>query len=42
MAKKLLDGAIGAVSAFGGMARHLAWYLSHQLGGEARDREPED
>jgi len=35
MPKKLLDGALGVVM-------HIVWYVSHQLGGEPREREPED
>jgi hypothetical protein len=42
MGKKLLDGALGAVSAVGKVARHIAWYLSHQVGGEPREREQEE
>jgi len=35
MPKKLLGGALGVV-------RHIVWYVSHQLGGEPREREQKD
>jgi hypothetical protein len=36
MARKLLGGAVSVI-------RHIAWYVNHQLGGEAREREdPEE
>jgi hypothetical protein len=33
---KILDGARGAVSAAGGAARHVAWFVSHHMRGSAR------
>jgi hypothetical protein len=43
MARKLLGGAAGMVSLAADVARHLAWYVSHQVSGQARDasRDPE-
>jgi hypothetical protein len=35
MARKLLGGAVNVI-------RHIAWYVSHQLGGEPRERQEED
>jgi hypothetical protein len=37
MAKKLLGGASAAVSLAAGAVRHVAWYLSHQVNGHARE-----
>jgi hypothetical protein len=33
---KIVGGALGAVSAASGVARHLAWYLSHQMRDSSR------
>jgi hypothetical protein len=33
---KIVSGALGAVSAAGGVARHLAWYVSHQMRDSSR------
>jgi len=33
---KIVGGALGAVSVAGDVARHLAWYLRHQIHGSAR------
>jgi hypothetical protein len=33
---KIVGGALGAVSAAGGLARHVAWYLSHQMRDSSR------
>jgi hypothetical protein len=33
---KIVGGALGAVSAAGDVARHLAWYLSHQVRDSSR------
>jgi hypothetical protein len=35
MARKLLGGAVSVI-------RHIAWYVNHQLGGEARERERQE
>jgi hypothetical protein len=37
MARKLLGGAVGALSLAAGAARHLAWYVGHQVSGRPRD-----
>jgi hypothetical protein len=37
MAKKLLGGAVSAVGLAADVARHFAWYVSHQVNGEPRD-----
>jgi hypothetical protein len=37
MGKKVFGGALGALDVALGMARHLAWYVSYQLDGRARD-----
>jgi hypothetical protein len=39
--KKVLGGAVTALEVAYGAARHVAWYLSYQVGGKARDAEPE-
>jgi hypothetical protein len=36
MAKKLLGGATGALSAAAAAARHVAWYVSYRIDGKAR------
>jgi hypothetical protein len=33
---KIVGGALGAVSVAGGLARHLAWYVSHQMRDSSR------
>jgi hypothetical protein len=33
---KILDGARSAVSAAGGAARHVAWFVSHHMGRSGR------
>jgi hypothetical protein len=33
---KIVGGALGAVSVAGDLARHFAWYLSHQMRGSSR------
>jgi hypothetical protein len=33
---KIVGGALGAVIVAGDVARHLAWYLRHQIDGSAR------
>jgi hypothetical protein len=42
MTKKLLGGALSAVSATLDVARHVAWFLSHQVGGHPRPREDDE
>ena len=37
MARKLLGGALGALSLTAGIARHVAWYVGHQVSGQPRD-----
>jgi hypothetical protein len=37
MARKLLGGAAGAISLAYGAARHVAWYVGHQINGRPRD-----
>jgi hypothetical protein len=37
MAKKLLGGAVGAIELAADVARHVAWYVSHQVNGRPRD-----
>jgi hypothetical protein len=37
MARKLLGGAVSAVGLAADVARHLAWYVSHQMSGQPRD-----
>jgi hypothetical protein len=36
MARKLLGGAMGALSLTAGVARHVAWYVGHQVSGKPR------
>jgi hypothetical protein len=38
MAKKLYDGVASAFSAAAGAARHVAWYVSYQMNGRAREQ----
>jgi hypothetical protein len=33
---KIVGSALGAVSAAGDVARHLAWYVSHQMRDSSR------
>jgi hypothetical protein len=33
---KIVGGALGAVSVAGDLARHLAWYLAHQVRDSSR------
>jgi hypothetical protein len=42
MARKLLDGAVSALSLAAGMTRHLAWYVGHQVSGRPRDADREE
>jgi hypothetical protein len=37
MAKKLLGSAAGAIELAADVARHVAWYVSHQVSGKPRD-----
>jgi hypothetical protein len=37
MARKLLRGAVSAVGLAADLARHIAWYVSHQVNGHPRD-----
>jgi hypothetical protein len=40
MAKKVLGGAVGALTLAAGVARHVAWYVGHQVEASPRDAEP--
>ena len=37
MGKKIVGGAVGALGLAADVARHLAWYVSYQVSGQARD-----
>ncbi len=37
MAKKVLGGAVNALEMAVDAARHVAWYVSHQVTGQPRD-----
>ena len=37
MPEKLLGGAAAVVAVATGVVRHLAWYVSYRVSGEARD-----
>jgi hypothetical protein len=39
MTKKLLGGAAGAIGLAAEVARHVAWYVTHQIHGSPRDRD---
>jgi hypothetical protein len=36
MAGKLIAGAVGAVKIVAGAAKHVAWYVSHQIDRRSR------
>jgi len=36
MAEKLIGGAVGAVKIVAGVAKHVAWYVSHQIDRRSR------
>jgi hypothetical protein len=36
MARKLIGGAVGAVKLAAGAAKHVAWYVSHQIDRRSR------
>jgi hypothetical protein len=38
MGRKLIGGAVGAVSLAADAVRHVLWYVSHQVSGSARDK----
>jgi hypothetical protein len=40
MSKKVLAGAVGALSLAAGAVKHVAWYVSHQVAASPRDAEP--
>ena len=42
MARKLLGGAVSALSLAVGVTRHLAWYVGHQVSGRPRDADGAD
>jgi hypothetical protein len=37
MARKLLGSAVSAVGLAADVARHIAWYVNHQVNGQPRD-----
>jgi len=37
MTKKVFGGAVGAVALAASLARHVAWYVSYQVDGRAKD-----
>jgi hypothetical protein len=39
MAKKVLGAAVSALEMARGVARHVAWYVTHQVDGRARDSD---
>ena len=39
--KKVLGGGVRALELAYGVARHVAWYLSYQVDGRAREAEPD-
>jgi len=38
MATKLLGGAAGVLGLATGVAKHVVWYLAHQIDGRPRER----
>jgi hypothetical protein len=36
MARKLIGGAVGAVKLAAGAAKHVVWYVSHQIDRRSR------
>lgn len=42
MSGKLLEGATGVCAAAAGLARHVVWYLSYQIDGDAGARADAD
>jgi hypothetical protein len=36
MAGKLIGGAVGAVKIVAGVAKHMVWYVSHQIDRRSR------
>jgi hypothetical protein len=38
MTRKLLGGAAGALGLAAELAKHIAWYVTHQIDGRARKR----
>jgi hypothetical protein len=41
MTKKLLVGTVGMIGLAAEAARHVAWYLSHQVNPSPRDGRPD-
>ena len=39
MARKLVAGAAGALNLAADIARHLAWFVSHQIDRRPRERD---
>jgi len=39
MGRKLMGGALGAVSVATNAMRHVVWYVSHQMSGRPRDKD---
>jgi hypothetical protein len=42
MVRQLLGGAIGALTIAADVARHVAWYVGHQVSGQPRDASEEE
>jgi hypothetical protein len=38
LAGKVVGSAVGVLSVAAGVARHVAWYLSHRIDPQARER----
>jgi hypothetical protein len=38
MGRKLIGGAIGALALAADAAKHVAWYVSHQVSGNPRNK----
>ena len=39
MVRHLLGGAVGALTLAADVARHVAWYVGHQVSGQPRDAD---
>ncbi len=42
MVRQLLGGAVGALTLAADVARHVAWYVGHQVSGRPRDAREDD
>jgi len=38
MGRKLIGGAVGALSLAADAVKHVVWYVSHQVSGSPRDK----